>query len=188
LWSKNCESINQFIRPVMKTTTTTTNTFSASSGTQAPSIKMADQMYHSPTRRRDHHTSVGYSLEKGFSGFVRMKNHPNVLVKSNTNGVSSHQYDTTNSSPVIIGVKKHGSRPHQSSDSVIIDSQKVSLYHTLGIPLGSSKDVIRKAYHRLCLECHPDKQLGPFGTSTEQTTAERFQIINDAYHVLINSC
>jgi len=53
-------------------------------------------------------------------------------------------------------------------------------WKTLEIEEGSPKDVIRKAYKRLCLKYHPDK-------SADTTTTHKFIEITDAYYRLMSS-
>ena len=50
-----------------------------------------------------------------------------------------------------------------------------SYYEVLGLPASSSEDEIRRAYRRLALKSHPDKEGGD---------SERFKILSEAYEVL----
>ena len=47
--------------------------------------------------------------------------------------------------------------------------------HLLGVAVGAEESVLKKAYYRLALKCHPDKG----------GDAKRFQVIRDAYEVLM---
>ena len=55
-------------------------------------------------------------------------------------------------------------------------------YRTLELDQNASKDEIKRAYRRLALKYHPDKNLG-----NEEATAKIFTEINEAYSILIDS-
>lgn len=52
-------------------------------------------------------------------------------------------------------------------------------YNILGVPKDAPDDVLRKAYHRLAVQWHPDKNL-----SNKDAATERFKQIAQAYQVL----
>ena len=54
-------------------------------------------------------------------------------------------------------------------------------YNTLGVSKGASQDEIKKAYRRLALKYHPDRNKGDKGSQ------EKFKEINEAYEVLSDS-
>ena len=54
---------------------------------------------------------------------------------------------------------------------------KKDYYETLGVSRGASDDEIKKAYKKLALKYHPDK-------NKEEGAADRFKEINEAYQVL----
>jgi DnaJ-class molecular chaperone len=56
-------------------------------------------------------------------------------------------------------------------------AEKKSYYEILGIPKGSSKDVIKDAYRKLAMQYHPDRNKSP-------GAEERFKEISEAYAVL----
>ncbi len=51
-------------------------------------------------------------------------------------------------------------------------------YSTLGVPKGASQDEIKKAYRKLALKYHPDRNKG------DKSSQEKFKEINEAYEVL----
>jgi curved DNA-binding protein len=55
---------------------------------------------------------------------------------------------------------------------------KRDYYETLGVPKTSTEDEIKKAYRKLALKYHPDRNPG------DKASEERFKIINEAYAVL----
>ena len=55
---------------------------------------------------------------------------------------------------------------------------KRDCYDVLGIPRGASKDDIKKAYRKLALKYHPDKNKG------DKTSEEKFKEASEAYHIL----
>lgn len=52
-------------------------------------------------------------------------------------------------------------------------------YQILGVPRGASGDEIKKAYRRLAMQYHPDRNLGK-----EQWANDKFKEINEAFSVL----
>ena len=50
-------------------------------------------------------------------------------------------------------------------------------YKTLGIPKGSNEDDIKKAYRRMALRFHPDK-------NTDANAEDKFKEVAEAYEVL----
>ena len=55
-------------------------------------------------------------------------------------------------------------------------------YSTLGVPKNASEDDIKKAYRKLAMQFHPDKNPGK-----EAWANEKFKEINEAYGVLGNA-
>src|ERR1700686_1210200 len=51
-------------------------------------------------------------------------------------------------------------------------------YQTLGVQRGAGDDAIKKAYRKLAMECHPDRNNG------SKESEERFKAITEAYDVL----
>jgi len=58
---------------------------------------------------------------------------------------------------------------------------KKDYYGILGVPHGASDDDIKKAYRKLAMQFHPDRNLGK-----EKWANEKFKEINEAYGVLGN--
>ena len=51
-------------------------------------------------------------------------------------------------------------------------------YQTLGVPRGAGDEAIKKAYRKLAMECHPDRNNG------SKESEEKFKAITEAYDVL----
>ena len=58
---------------------------------------------------------------------------------------------------------------------------KKDYYEVLGLEKGASEDEIKKAFRKLALKYHPDKNQG------NKEAEEKFKEINEAYQVLIRS-
>ncbi|XP_037063087.1 dnaJ homolog subfamily B member 3-like isoform X2 [Peromyscus leucopus] len=55
----------------------------------------------------------------------------------------------------------------------------VNYYKVLGVPQNASSSDIKKAFHQLALQIHPDKNPGD-----KEAAEERFKQVSEAYHVL----
>jgi len=60
-------------------------------------------------------------------------------------------------------------------------SRETQFYDVLGVSSDASEDVIKRAYHKQAMKCHPDKNPG------NAQAAEKFKEINAAYEVLSDS-
>src|SRR5690349_14711433 len=55
---------------------------------------------------------------------------------------------------------------------------KQDFYDVLGVARDSSEADIKKAYRKLAMECHPDRNNG------DKAAEERFKLVTEAYEVL----
>ncbi|HEY7192968.1 MAG TPA: molecular chaperone DnaJ [Gemmatimonadales bacterium] len=55
---------------------------------------------------------------------------------------------------------------------------KQDFYHVLGVPRDCSEADVKKAYRKLAMECHPDRNNG------DKAAEERFKLVTEAYEVL----
>lgn len=59
----------------------------------------------------------------------------------------------------------------------------MDLYKVLGVSRHASQDEVKKAFRKLALECHPDRNAGGSKASAEQAE-QRFRAVSEAYEVL----
>src|SRR5581483_3891547 len=55
---------------------------------------------------------------------------------------------------------------------------KQDFYETLGVSRGASAEEVKKAFRKLAMQCHPDRNPG------DKAAEQRFKDINEAYDVL----
>src|SRR5256885_3128626 len=58
---------------------------------------------------------------------------------------------------------------------------KQDFYDVLGVPRDCSEADVKKAYRKLAMECHPDRNNG------DKAAEERFKLVTEAYEVLRDS-
>jgi curved DNA-binding protein CbpA len=58
-------------------------------------------------------------------------------------------------------------------------SDRDSYYNTLGVARSASADEIKKAYRRLALQYHPDKN-----RANKEEAEKKFKAVSEAYQVL----
>jgi hypothetical protein len=126
--------------------------------------------------------AVKYLLEKGAN--------PNAKMGTITVfDLALHNRDR--SAPVILLLLEAGARPDYSRSGTGYSRQRTGYsrsgtskrdehYATLEIPINSSKDEIRKAYKKLALKWHPDKNKGK-----EKIAEKKFREVKDAYDALM---
>ncbi|KAL0035293.1 hypothetical protein WJX79_010674 [Trebouxia sp. C0005] len=59
----------------------------------------------------------------------------------------------------------------------------MDLYKVLGVPRSASQDEVKKAFRKLALECHPDRNTGGSKASADHAE-QRFRAVSEAYEVL----
>jgi len=59
--------------------------------------------------------------------------------------------------------------------------RKLEYCEILGVPTNADEHMVKKAYHRLVLECHPDR---PNNKGREEEAGQQFQKISEAYEKL----
>ena len=107
---------------------------------------------------------------------VEKENFPTLLASSNDKEVEIHRTKTKENKH-----KQTGNQKEQSSDvtTIPIKSKNVKYYcYILGIQEDASKEDIKKAYHDLSLQYHPDR-------NDSKEAEEKFKEIDDAYKNLI---
>src|SRR5882757_6216610 len=55
---------------------------------------------------------------------------------------------------------------------------KQDFYELLGVPRDANADIVKKAFRKLAMTCHPDRHPG------DKAAEQRFKDINEAYDVL----
>lgn len=62
----------------------------------------------------------------------------------------------------------------------------MDLYRVLGVSRNASQDDVKKAFRKLALECHPDRNTGGSKASADHAE-QRFRAVSEAYEVLGNA-
>src|ERR1700759_2996341 len=59
-------------------------------------------------------------------------------------------------------------------------AQKRDYYEVLGVPKGTTQEEVKKAYRKLAVQYHPDKNPG------DKSAEEKFKELSEAYEILSN--
>ena len=90
--------------------------------------------------------------------------------------------------PNYFGVRPHESRPgsmlrHILTLLLCVSQAAANHYKTLGVSRDADQSALKKAYRRLALECHPDKQ-GETSEAEKKEAERAFIAVSNAYEVL----
>ncbi|KAK6494843.1 dnaJ-like protein subfamily B member 5-like isoform X1 [Huso huso] len=95
---------------------------------------------------------------------------PNSDIVDKRSGVSDSKADTR--------TRKRGCLPQKSTDRELIAMGK-DYYRMLGVPSGSNEDEIKKAYRKMALKFHPDKNKDPNAEDKFKEIAEAYEVLSD---------
>ncbi|MGH0168453.1 UNVERIFIED_CONTAM: hypothetical protein FKN15_054720 [Acipenser sinensis] len=73
---------------------------------------------------------------------------------------------------------KRGCLSQKSTDRELIAMGK-DYYRMLGVPSGSNEDEIKKAYRKMALKFHPDKNKDPNAEDKFKEIAEAYEVLSD---------